>query len=149
MREETVVECCEKMIALRHARVRRVLMRQGLHLGQPEMLSFVHANPGCSQKLMADSAGVTPASIAASFKRMESAGLILRRADTADARCNRVYITEKGERELAICQQEIGRLNAAMLRGITPEELSTLERCIEKISRNLREKSENEVLTNP
>lgn len=148
MEDGMVVECCERMIALRHARVRRMLLRRGLHLGQPEMLSFVQANPGCSQKQMADSAGVTPASIAASFKRMESAGLILRRADTADARCNRVYITEKGERELALCQQEISRVNAAMLRGITPQELSVLEACIEKISRNLREKSENEVLTN-
>ena len=98
MESNAAADRCEKMMALRRARMRRVLLRRGLHLGQPEMLSYISAHPGCSQKQMADSAGVTPASIAASFKRMESAGLIRRRADTADTRCNRVYITERGSR---------------------------------------------------
>ena len=86
MESNAAADRCEKMMALRRARMRRVLLRRGFHLGQPEILSYISAHPGCSQKQMADSAGVTPASIAASFKRMESAGLIRRRADTADTR---------------------------------------------------------------
>ena len=139
---DCVAESCEKMMALRRTRVRRVLLRRGLHLGQPEMLAFISAHPGCSQKQMADSAGVTPASIAASFKRMESAGLIRRRADTADTRCNRVYITERGESELQSCRQDIEQLNARMLDGIAPEDLEAFCRCIAKICENLRAKDE-------
>ena len=142
MESNAAADRCEKMMALRRARMRRVLLRRGLHLGQPEMLSYISAHPGCSQKQMADSAGVTPASIAASFKRMESAGLIRRRADTADTRCNRVYITERGKQELQICQQDIERLNQLMLEGISQEELDAFYRCIEKISENLCAKDE-------
>lgn len=142
MENNRVAESCEKMMALRRARVRRVLLRRGLHLGQPEMLAFISAHPGCSQKQMADSAGVTPASIAASFKRMESAGLIRRRADTADTRCNRVYITERGESELQSCRQDIEQLNAQMLDGIATEDLEAFCRCVAKICENLRAKDE-------
>ena len=39
MESNAAADRCEKMMALRRARMRRVLLRRGLHLGQPEMLS--------------------------------------------------------------------------------------------------------------
>lgn len=132
-----IIIACEKMITLRRARVRKVLMQQGLHLGQPEMLLYVRLHPGCSQRQMADDAGVTPASIAASFKRMENAGLIRRRQDTADTRCNRVYITDKGINELEASLRAMDLLNDHMLDGIEPEDLAAFCRCMAQINRNL------------
>ncbi len=135
---------CEKMMSMRRAHVRRALLRHGLHLGQPEMLDFIRTHPGCTQKQMADSAGVTPASIAASFKRMESAGLIARHADTADTRCNRVYITEQGEKVLKSSILEISRLNRQMLEGISQEELAVFCRCMKKMCLNLDQNGEKD-----
>ena len=137
MNAEQMICTFEKTILMRRNAMRRELTQHGLHLGQPEMLIYVQAHPGCSQREMAEDAGVTAASIAASFKRMENAGLIRRRSDTADLRCNRVYITQKGEEELASCQAAMQALNARMLDGLSEEEISLLHACMEKISRNL------------
>ena len=134
---EDIIESCERMMMLRRNVLRKALFCHGLHLGQPEMLLYVQQNPGCSQRQMAEDAGVTAASIAASFKRMESAGLIRRRADTADLRCNRVYITEKGEEELAYCLQDVQDLNQKMLCGLDTDELELMRRCMEKMVLNL------------
>lgn len=139
MIDEKVILCCEKMMFLRRSAMRQALFQYGLHLGQPEMLCYVKENPGCSQRQMAEDAGVTAASIAASFKRMENAGFIRRRADTADMRCNRVYITQKGEEELQRCLDEMKALNEVMLQGLAEEDLQALKRCMEKINQNLLE----------
>lgn len=137
MNGENMICVFEKTILMRRNAMRRELSHHGLHLGQPEMLCYVQAHPGCSQREMAQDAGVTAASIAASFKRMENAGLIRRRSDTADLRCNRVYITPKGEEELACCLAAMQALNARMLDGLSEEEIALLCRCMDKINRNL------------
>ena len=133
----------EKTIMLRRAAMRQTLSRHGLHLGQPEMLEYVRSHPGCSQREMAQDAGVTPASIAASFKRMENAGLIYRRSDMADLRCNRVYITQRGEETLIRCMEDIRALNEEMLGSLTSEEIHLLCQCMGKITLCLKDGRED------
>jgi len=135
---KTVIEACERMMLLRRSILRQCTFRHGLHLGQPEMLLYVKNNPGCSQRQMADDAGVTPASIAASFKRMENAGLIRRRSDTSDMRCNRVYITDRGEAELERCVTDMQEVNLRMLQGLETDDLLVFCKCLEQITRNLQ-----------
>ncbi len=142
MESKKIIDACEKMIVLRRMVLRQTLMKNGMHLGQPEMLAYVRQNPGCSQRQMADDACVTPASIAASFKRMEHAGLICRRSDDQDLRCNRVYITERGEQELARCQISIQQIDDDMLSGLDEEDLVVFYRCMERINQNLRDDSQ-------
>lgn len=134
---QQLIAVCEKMMLLRRASMRQLLLRHGLHLGQPEMLLYVQTHPGCSQRQMAEDAGVTAASIAASFKRMENAGLIRRRADTADLRCNRVYITPKGEEELAQCRSDVECLNRSMVEGLDAAEMKRLETVFSLMIHNL------------
>ena len=139
---EQLIVLLEKTISLRRAALRQTLSRHGLHLGQPEMLIFVRSHPGCSQREMAEVAGVTPASIAASFKRMENAGLICRRSDTADLRCNRVFITQRGEAALDECLADMEALNSGMVQGLEEDEIESLCRCIQKINLCLKCKGE-------
>lgn len=137
MNIDEVFDTSKHMMQMRRSILHRLLKQCGLHLGQPEMLLYVQENPGCSQRQMAEDAGVSAASIAASFKRMENAGLIRRRSDTADLRCNRVYITERGEKALNDCKDQLRQLNRQMLQGLDEEEIDLLLRCLEKINRNL------------
>jgi len=134
---QQIIEACEHMMLLRRGLLRHILSSTCLHLSQPEMLFYVMQNPGCSQRQMANDAGVTAASVAASFKRLENAGMIRRRSDTADLRCNRVYITQRGEEELRACMRKMQALNQEMLQGLDEEELTVLCRCLGKISENL------------
>lgn len=137
MEIEKIVETNKKMMLIRRGLLHHMLTQIGLHPGQPEMLFFVQQHPGCSQRQMAEDAGVTAASIAASFKRMENAGLIRRRSDTADLRCNRVYITQRGEEALQACMEKLQALNARMVQGLDAEEQRLFCRCLQKITDNL------------
>ena len=134
METDNILELTKRLMQLRRGMIRMALTRYGLHPGQPELLRYIQQHPGCSQRQMAEDAGVTAASIAASFKRMENAGFIRRRADTADLRCNRVYLTERGERELAECMRELEEINRCMLGALSAEELDCLKNCLEKMT---------------
>lgn len=134
METDKILEMTKRLMHLRLGMIRMALTRYGLHPGQPELLRYIQLHPGCSQRQMAEDAGVTAASIAASFKRMENAGFIRRRADTADLRCNRVYLTDRGERELADCMREIEEINRCMLNSLSDEELACVEACLEKMT---------------
>ena len=137
MESAQMLEAWKKLMLLHRGCMHQMLTRFGLHPGQPEMLLYVQKNPGCSQRQMAEEAGVTAASIAASFKRMENAGLIKRRSDTADLRCNRVYITLDGEKALAECTETLQFYESVMLQGISDEELQVCLRCMKKVADNL------------
>lgn len=139
MDTEKILELTKKLALLRHSVVRQTLAQYGLHPSQPELLFYIQQNPGCSQRQMAEDAGVTAASVAASFKRLENAGFIRRRSDTSDLRCNRVYLTERGQEELAKCMREMERINASMLDGLDDQQLACLRGCLEKITENLRQ----------
>ena len=141
MERENCIVLMEEMLRERRSRQRGVLSQCSLYVGQPSMLAFVRSHPGCSQKQMADEAGVTPASIAASFKRLEHVGLISRRNDTADTRCNRVYITALGEKELDYCQDALQTIDSEMTEGMSEKEIKEFERLLRIMMENLKKKN--------
>ena len=139
MQHTRLIAACEELARLRKARQRQCLSSGCLHLGQPAMLEYVRSHPGCTQKEMADEARVTPASIAASFKRMENAGFISRCTDVSDTRCNRVYITAEGEKALSACLDALEGLDSAMLKGIDSDSLAILQTCLDRMIENMQE----------
>lgn len=132
-----IIRLSERMGQLRQTCARRALKAHGLHVGQPAMLEFVYENPGCSQREIADNAHVTPASVAASVKRLEKAGMLVRRGDTADTRCNRVYITPLGKRELTACREALRALDESMVNAIAPQDAQRLADCLQKMCEHL------------
>ena len=139
--EHTEIICAlERIMRSRTAAQRNVLLQSSLHVGQPAMLRFIVAHPGCSQKQIADDAKVSPASVAASIKRMERAGLITRRSDTSDTRCNRVYVTKAGEQELNFCSEGLSRIDAFITEGMSDAELEKLQTLFAKMIKNLENK---------
>ena len=140
-----LLSACEELAQLHRNRQRHFLAEDGLYIGQPAMLEYIRSHPGCTQKDMADEAHVTAASIAVSFKRLENAGFIYRRADTSDTRCNRVYITEAGERALNSCALHFQSLNDRMLDGISDEEAIILQKCVERMLYNMQIRPETEI----
>ncbi|MDE5994690.1 MAG: winged helix-turn-helix domain-containing protein, partial [Oscillospiraceae bacterium] len=56
----------------------RLLEEKGIYFGQPPILCFLSKNPNATQKDIADSLNISPASVAVSVKRMEKSGIIYR-----------------------------------------------------------------------
>ena len=94
------VAAMHRLELLRRIKTRSLMADSGLHPGQPRLLSYIREHPGCTQKEAADELDITPASAAASLKRLEKAGFVTRTQDDQDARRNRLYITQAGESQM-------------------------------------------------
>ena len=135
------VGAMHRLELLRRIRSRALLTESGLHPGQPRLLDYIRRHPGCTQKEAADELDVTPASAAASLKRLEKAGFVRRTPDEKDARRNRLFVTEEGERRMEENFRQFDRLDGQMFSGMTDEEVEAFRRACEKMFDNLADES--------
>ena len=77
--------------------IRNILNREQLYKGDPILLMYVASHDGKTQSEIAKELCIKPASLTVMVKRMEQAGLIVRKADEKDMRITRVFISETGK----------------------------------------------------
>lgn len=126
--------------------LRRTAMREimgEIHFGQEPILDFLIKNGSSSQKQIAESLHVTPASIALSTKRMEKSGLISKIPDKNNLRQNIISVTDKGKQLLACCDEHRDHLDDAMFKGFSDDELTQMAAFYDKIIFNLTGESQN------
>ncbi|MNN74578.1 hypothetical protein D3C81_1907890 [compost metagenome] len=70
---------------------------------------------------------------------MEKAGLVVRRADEADQRISRVYLTEQGLRAHQEVRNMIDLMEKTCFRHFTPEEKMIFRRLLLQMYENLQE----------
>ena len=131
------VGAMHRLELLRRIKARGLMASSGLHPGQPRLLEYILSHPGCTQKQAADEMDVTPASAAASLKRLEKAGFVSRRADERDARRNLLFITPKGEEQIHRNRRQFDALDRQMFAGMEEEEVRAFRRACEKMFDNL------------
>jgi DNA-binding MarR family transcriptional regulator len=88
-------------------RVRRI----GLTRAQWQVLNLLHRRPGASQTELAEMLEVERATAGRMVDRLERKNWVERRADAADRRINRLYLTE----EAAAIQAEMRRIGEDLL----------------------------------
>ena len=137
MQKFEAVAAMHRLHLLRKIRSRSLMAGSGLHPGQTGILDYIRRHPGCTQKEAADELDVTPASAAASLKRLEKAGFVKREPDKADARRNRLSITPRGEAELDRIGRQFEQLDREMFSGMTDREVNDFRRACEKMFDNL------------
>ena len=135
------VAAMHRLELLRRIKTRSLMADSGLHPGQPRLLGYIHEHPGCTQKEAADELDITPASAAASLKRLEKTGFVSRVPDARDARRNRLYITETGDRRMEESRRQFERLDETMFSGMTEDEVEAFRRACEKMFDNLADES--------
>jgi DNA-binding MarR family transcriptional regulator len=100
--------------------------RFGLSLPQFDVLAHIGAAEGISQQALAERLLVTKGNICGLLDRMAAAGLVERRADPADRRVNRLYLTPAGR---SLFVQVVPAHEAAVARlmgALPPNEQRTL-----------------------
>ena len=135
------VEAMHRLELLRRIQARSVMSDSGLHPGQPRLLQFIWDHPGCTQKEAADELDVTPASAAASLKRLEKAGFVLRRPDEKDTRRNQLFITDRGISQMEENKRQFALLDERMFQGMDEKEVEAFRRACEKMFDNLADES--------
>jgi len=141
MAHHEAVGAMHRLELLRRIQSRMAIGPSGLHPGQPPLMHYILSHPGCTQKEAADELDVTPASAAASLKRLEKAGLVARIPDEKDARRNRLYVTEAGKEKLEEQKRIFDALDEKMFSGLSEDEIAAFRRTCEKMFDNLADES--------
>ena len=136
------VKAMHRLELLRRIKARSVMADSGLHPGQPRLLEYIRSHPGCTQKEAADELDVTPASAAASLKRLERAGYVVRTPDDKDARRNQLYLTGAGIERMEENRRQFMRLDEKMFGGMTADEVEAFRRACEKMFDNLADEND-------
>lgn len=122
---------------LHRYRITAALSGLKIYRGQPDILEYLSKHGDCSQKELADSLGVSPASIATSLKRMSKESFIERTPDKNDRRINRLKITEKGEQTRLEGRKKCDKIDEIMFSGFSDGEIAAFSAMLSRISENL------------
>jgi len=129
-------------LLLQLGRAHHNLMRRQMHTldlcrGQPPVLFALYKKDGMSNSDLAEFLEITPATLTNKVKRMEKAGLVIRRRDEEDERVSRIYITEKGRNLMENLKQARTEREAAMLAGVSDSDVERLKADMRKILENI------------
>lgn len=130
---------------LHHAHKRRVAEEQAARgvgeLGAPMLLlSLFYAESAgeqWSQRDVARTLRLSPATVAVSLKTLERDGYVKRSADERDQRRNRVSLTDKGKSAVELCGESFRAVDERMLSGFTPQERKQLTGFFKRMIDNL------------
>lgn len=110
-----------------------------LHFGQLPVLEYIMKHDGCTQVELAEEMMVSPASVALSTKRLEKAGLLVKKIDPSNLRCKHLFATDKG-REMALkCHEAYQALAKQMFQSFDRQELEQMVSYLKRMARNLLE----------
>jgi len=115
----------------------RRLRPLGLSSGQIPILLALAESDSLSQKAFVEQAAIAQPVIAATLRRMEGLGLVLRRRDPHDGRSTLFSLTTRGRSKLERLYAEIDAGNAAALAGLSPQEAGRLLATLRKVIANL------------
>lgn len=113
------------------------LAEVGLHVGQEMVLSHLWEQDGLTPSELADRLGVEPPTVTNTLSRMERAGFLERCRDREDARCTRVYLTEKGQELREPVERRWQAVQERAFAGITVEEEALLRGLLVRVHDNL------------
>ena len=140
----SAAQAFRNMIRVHRCRLNRVLSDQGLHMGQPAVLFALQENPRATQRELADMLHISSATMTTSLQRMEKAGLVTRTCDPRDTRCNCIAITEKGRQVAEESKAAFWKVDLAVFKDFTPEEMESARQLFERISQNLSSLSQEQ-----
>ncbi|MGV4925285.1 MarR family transcriptional regulator [Streptomyces sp. BHT-5-2] len=98
------------------------------------VLTAVGATPGRDQRSMASVVALDTSTMADVARRLESRGLIVRRADTSDGRRKLLFLTEDGERTLRAAQERVQRLDERLMAPYDDAQRAVVRRLLTSLA---------------
>ncbi len=105
--------------------------------GQYPLLNYLSKNPDASQQDLASMLFVSPASVAQSTKRLQSAGMLEKTSDPDNLRKNRLRITPAGQAIVDSFQSLVEVVDQKTFCGFSDEEILQLQEYHNRMIRNL------------
>lgn len=130
---------------LRRIELHKAAADAGLHLGQLPVMEYIIRNDGCTQIEIADTLKVTPASIAISTKRLQKAGLIQKKTDETNLRCNKLTATDKGIELSHNCRKRFNEFDKKLFAGFSDQELLLMKDHLDRLINNIADGHESDI----
>lgn len=111
-----------------------MLRQGGLTAAQSGVLFFLGKADGALIGETADAVDVGPSAMTGLVDRMERAGLVERRADAADGRAQRLWLTDKGRAALAQVKAGLEALNNRLNEGFDEAEMAVVSRWLKGLA---------------
>ena len=109
----------------------------GLTRAQWRALIWLNVSEGMNQSELAEQLEMEPIAIGRVIDRLEAAGFVERRADPADRRRWRLYLTAQARAVLDDMQKISDKLRNEIMHGISASELECTMLVLEQIKQNL------------
>lgn len=109
----------------------------GITALQWRLITYLKRHEGIRQGPLADLIEVEPITLSRMVDRLTEAELVERRADPADRRAWRLYLTPRAGTLLAGIRLEIAALNDEALEGLSAAERDQLGHLVERVRANL------------
>ncbi len=100
---------------------------------QAKMLISVWRNPGITQQALAARLDIATMSVCRQVDALEARGMIERRADPADRRVRRLYITAKTDPVIHPMLERIDRISDLFLSSLSKAERETLLKLMDRV----------------
>lgn len=125
---------------IHHACVDKSINSLGFDLHRTQHMTLMYLSKvggAASQKQIADNFNVSPAAVATLLKQLEAKGYVERRQDKSDSRRNLVQVSEKGLDIVEKSHEKFTEVDSNMVKGLSSQELETLETIIDKMADNM------------
>ena len=114
--------------AVRQRLERRAATELDASMVQVGALFHLAGHDGCLAKELAEALGIQPAGVSGLVDRMQSAGLVQRKACADDGRAQRLHITAAGKRAVTRALPLVAEMQAVLTEGFTDGEISVVVR---------------------
>lgn len=121
-----------------HIRLHKMMAEIGLYRGQPPLLHILWEHEGITQSELSKKMHIQPATLTKMLQRMEHAGLIIRKADPADQRVMRVYLTQAGWGIQTVVRTHERQIGVEMLANFSPEQQALIQDFLIRMRNNLQ-----------
>jgi DNA-binding MarR family transcriptional regulator len=118
--------------------VEQRLKPYGMTRAQMATLSRLDYQDGLAQHELADVLEIQPIAMVRLVDQLSADGLVERRADTADRRCNRLHITAAGRQRVADLQGFKSELAAELFQGIEQADVLQMLATLDRLHANIK-----------
>jgi DNA-binding MarR family transcriptional regulator len=123
---------------LRRKAIDRALRPLGLTGGQWWVVTYVSLHQGLSQVAIAEDLNMGKVALGGLIDRLEKGGFVKRRADSADRRMKRIFLSKAGLGLIKNIKRASESMQDKALDGITPQEFKHAIAALRKMEANLR-----------
>lgn len=109
----------------------------GIHMARWRILVMLGESKKSSQRALAQSSHIDPASISRILRELEAQGYVARAADPSDSRQSLAMLTASGKALVRDIAKRRAKFLRKALKGLAPEEVTKVTETLLSIRRNL------------